>query len=926
MASLTRTPTKEPASDSPTLLISQESTGPDAQSYLISKYREALKKGDKSDAKSCLLAARYFSVNDPNVTNEIYMMAKSDGDVKEASKCFAKIFTNLFIAPEQSSLKPNSNELSTVVNQTKEEIRVLLNELKSYFLKLKSQPAPAAIASRQLPSINPSPILSPRIRMSSEDRTTNRDTVSKLDTHLHTSTRSFFYQQLFENLPEPIKKSILDHSIETCDNPFESCRLMMLALSIFNDSVTNYGSRLLRTLINLSDPNKKPEENTQPYSNPRSSIMCHYAKNLLVLDAIPLVLSINPLASLEIEVEELFERILNFYSDQCLETSATEYEPNELHEGVKKSIAIRILGIEHNSALEEAIEDQLISTLSLLSRKFIEPMPNSSTKTKLEKLRRIVSGRGDEEQNSDKLIELIHELNLEDVGLDDSKDDSNSQATATPPVKSRGRPKKTQQAVQDDTSKKSSSNKTKEVQFVFYSVVQHMFVNCAIYLKRTRSRVLLNFDNPLAALIESELTKTSSQRSSRSKTGSQQSSDIEKTPTKKIKLDPQHKRLNLNQNPDSHKTPLNSEQSKMVDIRILTTLIETTKCLTFLHDAFKRLWLKFAESNKILHLNWYRRFYIDANILSSNYDAALALSLGLLNNNERNQEQKDDPAETQALVPSLPVSNVTALRSLVQQLSCNIQLIDRSLVFENINDLLVKMKQSELLNHDESYSSGNIIEEYKVVVQHDDQKELGFLFFDSLSLVRYMVDILMDIMKRYSTNNGPITDIAIGHTIVLSQFDWPKEALIYDRCVSWLRQQKPKSTTQSLSASTKFTYTEFFQYIRNPNIIEDFMALLSQGYTLDIKSTSNAPTLSSASHGRGLSSSQGSSSGRNASGGSTSRSGKAITTRGVNKSYKEDLKVALIGQMKSSSFFMTLEMLSDFIQTNLIPFLTSTKK
>lgn len=925
MASLAKSATvKEEPVSSPASPVDQVSTGPDAQSYLISKYREALKRGDKSDAKSCLMAARYFSVNDPNVTNEIYMMAKSDGDVIEASKCFAKIFTDLFINQEQSSIKTNTQELATVMNQTKEEIRVLLNELKSYFLKLKAQPASAALVSRQIPSIVPSPLLSPRVRMSSEDRSANIDSLSKLDNHLNTSSRSFFYQQLFENLPETIKMSFLEHSIENCDNPFESCRLMILALSIFNGSVSNYGSRLLHTLTSLSDPDKKLDDDKQAFPNPRSSIMCNYAKNLLVLDAIPLVLSILPISSLEFDVEELFERTLNFYSNQYLETSSAEYEADELHEWVKKSIAVRILGIEHNSALEEAIEDQITSNLSQLSQRHVELMPNSTTKTKLEKIRVMIADRTGENNKSDALIELIHELNLEDANLDESKDDPCS--ATTPPPKSRGRPKRTQQVSQDSGVKKNSTSRLRGVQHAFYSIVQHMFINCAIYLKKTRSRVLLNFDNPLAVSIESELTKNSIQRTSRSKANSQQNVEQERASTKKIRLDSQYRRLNQN----LEKTPLNSEQSKMVDRSILTALIEASKCLEFLqsnYGPFTKLWQKFVQSNNIDGLYWYRRFSVDSSILFCKYDIASNLLQEVLKNQQDDPNSTVETVSTRSIMPNSSLPNVAALRSLVQLLSCGVQLSDKTKTFDKINELLAKVKQSELLSQDDNYASGNIIEEYMVIVPHEEQRELGFLFFDSLSMIRYAVDILMDIMKRYSTNNGPITDTALGHTIVLSQIDWPKEASIYNHCISWLRQQKPKSTTpQCLSASTKFTYPEFFQYIRNPNIIEDFMAMLSQGYTLDIKSN-GATGLTSAAQGRGGNYSQGSGgSSRNISNNPLPRSGKAITTRGVNKSFKEDLKVALIAQMKNSSFLISLEMISEFIQSLLIPYLTATKK
>lgn len=929
---------KEPAGES--RQQSQDSSAPtsDVQSYLISNYRDALKKGDRSAAKSCLLAARYFSVNDPNVTNEIYLMAKSDGDVGEASKCFANMFSDLFLDNERSpDSEELSNELKSVINQIKDETRSLLADLKSQYLRLKSLPAPAALNSRQTSSIQTSPMLSPRIRLSSEDRMGSRESIAKLDTHLHSTSRTLFYQQLFEILPDAIKKSILDHSIETCQSPLEQCRLMMLAMSIFNETVNLHGGKLLRSLVDLSSGKIPPQDCTKVLSNnPLSTIMQQYAKSLLVLDAIPLVLNLAPLSVLDVDIDKLYGATLSYYSMNCLETSSSEFEANELHEGVKKSIATRILGIEHNSAHDEALEEHLITTMNLISQKFVETLTDDEDRARLEKLHLLIKDKNSKSsQRFDQILSLIHEAHLDEDIPDSilfaaSKDEQSSSQpiSSTPPPKGRGRPKKqTHQSVivsPDDIIKKQMHSKSREIQFTFFSMLQYMFVNCASYLKRTRSRIFMNFNSPLLSHLELELAKSTSLRSSRSKAGSQPiSSEISASAAKKPKLETSSDPLNQDFKLDS--SPLNSEQSRIIDSRLLQTLIEAYKCQEFLSSnfgAFTKLMNRFLDTTDIRNYRWHRRICVDSMMFCGKFKEIP----GILETNadkksdedvEIKTEQSESGTSTLTINPSCRRADVSDLRDLVQLISCYVQLADKCKALSKIDELVTRMRQCGLLTNDESYSNGNIIQEYMIIVKQDDNSKLGFLFFDTLSLLRYIASILMDILKKYIAVVNLTTDTAIGHTIVLSQFDWPKEASVCSQCISWLRIQKPKSTTpQCLSSATKFTYLDFFQYILNPNIIEDFMAMLCHGYTLDIKSNSStgfvAPT-----NGRDKSYTSGSNS--RGSSGSTSRS-KAITTRGVNKTFKEDLKVALISQMKNSAVLIPLDLIADFIQNSLIPF------
>jgi hypothetical protein len=925
----------------------------DVQSYLISRYREALRSGDKSFAKSCLLSTRLFAVDNPNITNEIYLMAKADGDIEEAAKCFANIFQTLFINGDSTN-RP-TNDTLVVANQIKAETRILLNELKSQYLRLKSTPIIGSSGhGRQIPSASQSPLLSPRLRMSSEDRSISRESVLRLDKHLNSTNKSFFYQHLCDHLSHDTKKSILNHYIDNCDNPFERCHFMMLSISLFSESVVTHGHKLLRTLIDLSQSTNDKVSNDcdKTMGVPRPQSMCQYARNMLVLDAIPLIFSLTQSQDLDFDLDELFQQVLDHYSEFCLERAAEEYGFEELNEGVRKAIAARILAKDINcSAYEKEIEENLNISLNLLFERFLHEFSNDTAlNSNLKKLRQLIDDGGNHRSMSlEKVQEIIVALELENdipenilfsSGKDDSFSTSQAAKTTSSP-KGRGRPKKNQPSVivsPDDGLRRHLQRKAKEALFIFTSVLQHMFINSSIYLRQTRSRIFLNFDNPLANQIEADILKSSSQRSSRAKNLANETTGV--SPSKRSRTEAQSSNENLKGNnstvsddleEDKEESPLNFEHSKRMDHEIIDTLKEVHKCIAFLKTAsptFERLFSRFLATNASRKLKWYSRIYVDCMIISKDFDSSIeSLNNILVNQGELNVKKEHDPAELSTLTVSTgtaPTVEVHHLRALTQMLSCYIQLLNKDSVLETVKNLVSKIKQSGLLTNDENYSTGNVMDEYRTLLTDGDDKAIGFLFFDALSIIRYVVIVLMDFLKRYVLHPNPNSDTMIGHAIVLSQFDWPNQVQIYDSCIAWIRANKPKSITpQCLSALTKFTYPDFFNYILDPNILEDFMALLNEGITLDIKSSKQAAATTSPG---GLNSQQinTSTTSSRSSGGST-RSGKAITTRGVNKTFKEELKVALIAQMKSSSSLVPLDLITEFIRVSLVPYLITSR-
>lgn len=360
----------------------KESMAADVQSYLISNYRDALQRGDKGAAKACLLAARCFTENDPNVANEIYTMAKADGDVDEASKSFASIFNHLFASTKVSAnSKACSDEEESIRDRMKDELNTLFKELKSLHLEFKTSPASTSTQARQKLSTN---IV--------DDKHGIKEL--SLKSSNHPLIRSFSYKALFEHLPDTTKRSLFDYAIECCNDPMEKCKLIMLDISVFNDNVASRATQLLRLLIDLSCHKKKhdeqPQKLTPSETTPQSAKQ--YARSVLVLDAIPLVLGKINLSSLDIELGELYDIILSFSCEQWLEKAAKENDPSVLNEEVRRSIAKRILDLEHTTP-SDVTEGYSRITFNLLVGKFLETVENDQVKALLVELNSIVGSK-----------------------------------------------------------------------------------------------------------------------------------------------------------------------------------------------------------------------------------------------------------------------------------------------------------------------------------------------------------------------------------------------------------------------------------------------------------------------------------------------------------------------------------------------------
>lgn len=859
----------------------------DVQTYLIDNYREAVRQGDRSAAKSCLLAARYFSVDDPIVMNEIYLMAKSDGDINEASKCFASL-VKLLLPSDNHRSESNgsgSNHPTALISRIKDEIELYLSQLKSKSLQLKSKP-PATLSSRDRAEPGPT-------------RLHSRDPQSQLSqslsqVSLHSRSDIVFYHQLFENLPADVNKSIIDQTIDSCEDCFEQCRLMLLSMSVFPDSVDTYSNRLLARLIEIVRTTEWRDDYRE------------YASSLLVLDAIPLVLRLIPLSRLTLDIGELFSHILGYYSRHCLKVAAEEYSYNELEDGLRKSIAERILCKESDHLYEDVIEDNINSTFDLLYDKYLEETNDENIQSFLNEFSTIVTG-------GPMTIFQLLERQIGSLRIMIAERSTNDQPQTSSLPKPRGRAKKSQTPdILPDNKLLSEASLFK---VVFFTLVRRLFKSSALYLRQTRSSILIDFDNPntrdgteeeseshpLARFRKLHSIVSSASTESHEFAKPQFARPSPDSPLlKKIRLEREQRERNRPYiapvGQPSKESPLNSAFSREMDEKIIANLCVARQCIDLILEKkyLNRLWSDFLNQNSIESCYWYRRILVDTSIFKQQYDEASDILQSIVS----------DCKDASGIMVD-QYSSVKMLRAFAQLVCCEI--IDRrqEKPFLYVDHLLVELRKNGIAAASDNYFGGDVMKEYKVIVLQN----LGFLFFDSLPLIRFCVDALTSFLHRTVFEMDGLTDTIVGHTIALSQFDWPKYAHVYELCIEWIRNSKPKSVTpQCLSDATKFTYPEFFQFVKNPTIIEDFMALLNQGYTLDFKD--NSPNSSSAANQPSTS--------RNSSS-SSSRSGKAITTRGVNKNFKEDLKVTLTAQMKNSISIVPLELMLDFIQAFLLP-------
>lgn len=841
---------------------SQDTKNGGVQHYLIESASEALRRGDKSAAKSCLLTARYLSVNDSIVTYEIYQMAKSDGDVVEASKCF----TNIFLDQSTATSKSISKSKKLIA----EETRLMINDLLHRHLKMKSvlNLPPAAIKTSSLSTSS----LAGKRRSSSDTLVMN-----------DYDTDEQFYHQLYETLSDDIKKAVLTRAITECDSKLGQCRLMLLFLVLFptEDNPGDHGTKLLETLLAMSN---KPD--TCEDIGLASLMSIYYLRGLFVSDALPLILKNTPREKILESQDDILLRIFSFYIEFCISSCSVENSSSKMLEGHsdhsnKQTNTNCDKTIEKEHKIENQFKSALHSIANILGWNFICETCKPNTTTDCTKRWSEIS------DFSNKVL----------IDANDATSDSQQ-----PNTKHRGRFKKL--AMTNDDGQNFDSEKTKDLKQLFYSLVELLFLSISQYLRYTKNYILI-------------------EKSSEYKINSPSANSIERV--KKVKLENTDELDTMNKLPkevvgDYNISQIDNGYIKPIDERMESSFLTAVKCYEKLTSSkrLKALWDRLHDTIELTKCyGWQRRFQIDHLIYSGSYQQAIDITL-------------IECKETNPYIGTIDIEAIK-LRTSLQLTSCSHMLGDKSKTTDYICNLMEDIKNFHIITGDvdQSYNCHSVpTEEDNGVSQEnkcsdESKRNLAYLSFNSLSFLTYCIDIILQILKQNTFSPSKPPDSGIGHLIVLSQYMWPKECKLFRQCVYLIRKHKPKTATpQSTSLTTKFTYHSFFNYVYNPCIIEEFMALLQQGYTLDIKSAGHVQNGLSEQPQSFSSSSistmrQQTSPNLSANQGYTST--KAITTRGVNKSFKEDMKSALTCQMKKSTSSPNIVLFIDFLLEEVLP-------
>jgi hypothetical protein len=234
-------------------------------------------------------------------------------------------------------------------------------------------------------------------------------------------------------------------------------------------------------------------------------------------------------------------------------------------------------------------------------------------------------------------------------------------------------------------------------------------------------------------------------------------------------------------------------------------------------------------------------------------------------------------------------------------LKSNLQLISVSSMLHDYNQTLKYCLDSiEILPLKHSTSTKET--QYPKGTQESSNctRILFFLRLNVDDIMRYIIQMIILCLKDRVILSLKPSDLGIGHLIVLSQYLWPNQIELFLTCMSCIRNGAKVHTLQS---QPKFVYQYFFNYIFIPDIIEEFMSIVEMKDILLELKPSNA-TL----------------------GAPIKTSSKIITTRGVNKGAKEEIRGLLVQQMKVSKTQIQNELFIDFINKEIRSFLASIHK
>lgn len=209
------------------------------------------------------------------------------------------------------------------------------------------------------------------------------------------------------------------------------------------------------------------------------------------------------------------------------------------------------------------------------------------------------------------------------------------------------------------------------------------------------------------------------------------------------------------------------------------------------HQSLETEFVKMCTAWRTETWLWFRIFLTDMIIYQGHYRKALS-SLAVMSSLQQNQNSSSSPLDTH--------------RCVIQQASCHYALGEFRMACEKLLEAV----------------SGLIPQNQEVVKSSDDQRrsrikprrgnDLRLVPCTSKSILPFCLQLMLSCFKlRAFTDNRD--DLALGHVIVLLQYDWPQGENLFLKAVDKICQQG------------SFQYENFFNYVTNIDMLEEFAYL-----------------------------------------------------------------------------------------------------
>ncbi|XP_068069265.1 integrator complex subunit 10 isoform X2 [Danio rerio] len=219
------------------------------------------------------------------------------------------------------------------------------------------------------------------------------------------------------------------------------------------------------------------------------------------------------------------------------------------------------------------------------------------------------------------------------------------------------------------------------------------------------------------------------------------------------------------------------------------------------HPSLEAEFAKICSAWKTEMWLWFRIFLTDMIIYQGQYRKALS-SLALMSSLQlqQNQNQNQNSLQTGSS------SSLENHRAVIQQASCHYALGEYRLACEKLLEAvggLLPQNQEFVKNSDE---------QRKPRSKTRRGNDLRLVPCTSKSILPFCLQLMLACFKlRAFTDNRD--DLALGHVIVLLQFDWPQGESLFLKAVDKICQQG------------SFQYENFFNYVTNIDMLEEFAYL-----------------------------------------------------------------------------------------------------